>query len=176
MILKSSTLHTDALTREFNRLWLDAEADNRGAADVNAATTVVAEEAERLEKLSRDDLLVKYQAQIAQRPARPTRRNLNAYEYDRNPLVIAIARKRASHQCEVHNCSHPTFETIDGVAYTEVHHIIPLADGAPRLIASTGATAIGGVLHWDRQEGMKAPYGALSMRSAYPLSWHYWWV
>ena len=41
---ESSTLHTDALAREFNRLWLDAEADNRGAADVNAATTVVAAE------------------------------------------------------------------------------------------------------------------------------------
>jgi hypothetical protein len=43
--------------------------------------------------------------------------------------VITIGRKRAAHRCEVHGCAHPTFETSEGVAYTEVHHIVPLADG-----------------------------------------------
>jgi hypothetical protein len=125
----SSALRTDALAREFERLWLDAETGSRKAAEVKSAIAVVADEADRLEKLSRDELLAKYQAQIAQRPIRPTRRSLNAYEYDRNPLVIAIARKRAGHRCEVDNCAHPNFETPEGVSYTEVHHIIPLADG-----------------------------------------------
>jgi predicted HNH restriction endonuclease len=53
----------------------------------------------------------------------------NGYEYDRDPLVITIARKRAGHRCEARDCAHPTFETSEGVAYTEVHHIVPLADG-----------------------------------------------
>jgi 5-methylcytosine-specific restriction endonuclease McrA len=125
----SSLLRTDALTREFNRLWLEAEAGNRQTAEVDAAIAVVADEAGRLEELSFDELLTKYQARSAQRSRRPTRRVLNAYEYDRDPLVITIARKRAGHRCEARNCAHPTFETSEGVAYTEVHHIIPLADG-----------------------------------------------
>ena len=61
---------------------------------------------------------------------------MNAYEYDRNPLVITIARKRAGHSCEVHACSHPTFETSEGVRYIEVHHIVPLAEGGQDTIAN----------------------------------------
>jgi 5-methylcytosine-specific restriction endonuclease McrA len=125
----SSALRTDALEREFNRLWLDAETGNRRAAEASAAVAVVADEAGRLEELSFDELLAKYQERSAQRPRRPARRVLNAYEYDRDPLVITIARKRAEHRREVHDCGHPTFQTAEGLAYTEVHHIVPLADG-----------------------------------------------
>jgi predicted restriction endonuclease len=49
--------------------------------------------------------------------------------YERDPLVVAIARKRADHRCEVRNCAHLSFETADGFAYVEIHHIDPLADG-----------------------------------------------
>jgi HNH endonuclease len=132
----SSTLRTDDLAREFNRLWLEAETGNRGAAEASAAVAVVADEAQRLEKLTLDELLAKYQAQNAQQPGRPARRVLNAYEYDRKPLVITIARKRAGHRCEVHDCAHPTFETPEGVSYTEVHHIVPLADGGQDMITN----------------------------------------
>ena len=89
----------------------------------------MADEAERLEDLSLDELLAKYRARSAQRSVRPTRRVLDAYGYDRDPLVITIARKRAVHRCELHDCAHPTFETSEGVSYTEVHHIVPLAEG-----------------------------------------------
>jgi predicted HNH restriction endonuclease len=44
-------------------------------------------------------------------------------------LVIAIARKRAGHRCEVAGCSHPHFMAADGLPYCEVHHVIPLAEG-----------------------------------------------
>src|SRR6516164_1700376 len=60
---------------------------------------------------------------------RPARKILSARSYERNPLVITIARLRASHRCEVQNCTHPTFKTLEGIIYTEVHHIVPLADG-----------------------------------------------
>src|SRR5262245_10764661 len=46
------TLRTDALKREFNRLWLDAEAGSRKAAEVTSAIAVVADEADLLERLS----------------------------------------------------------------------------------------------------------------------------
>jgi hypothetical protein len=125
----SSTLRSDTLIHEFNRLWLEAESTNQRAAEAIAAAAIVADEAERLEELSLDELLAKSRARSSQRSGRPTRRVLNAFEYDRDPLVITIARKRAGHRCEVHECAHPTFETSEGVTYTEVHHIVPLADG-----------------------------------------------
>ena len=49
--------------------------------------------------------------------------------YERDPLVIAIARKRAGHRCEVPGCNHPQFLGADGLPYCEVHHGIPLAEG-----------------------------------------------
>ena len=93
----TATLNTDALVREFKRLWLEAETGNRAAAEVGAAVAVVADEAERLEELSFDELLVKYRARSAQRPVRPTRRVLGAYGYDRDPLVITIADSHRNH-------------------------------------------------------------------------------
>lgn len=60
---------------------------------------------------------------------RPATWVLSSRAYERNPLVVAIARMRAGNTCEVRGCPHPTFVTPDGVPYTEVHHIDPLADG-----------------------------------------------
>jgi predicted HNH restriction endonuclease len=71
--------------------------------------------------------------------ARPATRLLVSRDYDRNPLVIAVARMRASHRCEIRDCAHPTFETPEGVAYTEVHHIIPLAEGGEDTIENAAS-------------------------------------
>ena len=60
---------------------------------------------------------------------RPPTRLLVTRDYDRNPLVIGVARLRTLHKCEMPDCPHPVFETVEGLPYTEVHHIIPLADG-----------------------------------------------
>ena len=98
-------------------------------AEASSAAAIIEDEADRLQTLPLDQLLAKYAAQEGQRAARPTTRVLTAREYDRNSLVITIARIRAAHRCEVRDCQHPTFETPDGVPYTEVHHIIPLANG-----------------------------------------------
>jgi predicted HNH restriction endonuclease len=87
------------------------------------------DEAQRLEGLTLEHLLDKYGARQAETRRRPAALVLNAHVYDRDPLVIAIARLRASHRCEVKRCAHPAFETTEGVPYTEVHHIVPLADG-----------------------------------------------
>ena len=49
--------------------------------------------------------------------------------FERSPLVIAIARIRANHRCEVPGCQHPVFICADGRSYSEVHHIVPLGEG-----------------------------------------------
>ena len=125
----SSTFRTDALLEEFIRIWGKPQSEAAIPVDVSATEAIVADEAERLEELSLDQLLTKYAAQRTERSQRPPTRVLSARAYDRNPLVIAIGRMRASHQCEIKDCSHPRFKTFDGVIYTEVHHIVPLADG-----------------------------------------------
>ena len=82
-----------------------------------------------LEELTLEQLLTRYAARRSRRAVRPMTRVLASHAYDRDPLVIAIARMRAAHRCEVPGCHHPSFETAEGFRYTEVHHIVPLADG-----------------------------------------------
>lgn len=55
----------------------------------------------------------------------------------RDPLVVAYARLRASHKCEIGDCSHATFEGLDGLPYVEVHHIQPLGTGGADTISNT---------------------------------------
>jgi hypothetical protein len=49
--------------------------------------------------------------------------------FERSPLVIAIARTRAKHRCEVPACEHSLFACVDGRTYLEVHHIVALGQG-----------------------------------------------
>ena len=49
--------------------------------------------------------------------------------YDRDPDVVAIAKKRAGFRCEVSGCEHQIFQKLDGEPYVEVHHLHPLAKG-----------------------------------------------
>ena len=55
----------------------------------------------------------------------------------RDPLVVAYTRLRASHKCEIDDCSHETFEGLDGLPYVEVHHIQPLGMGGADTISNT---------------------------------------
>jgi hypothetical protein len=126
---QSSALRMDALGEEFARLWGAEQVANAMPAEAGAVAAIIEDEADRLETLPLDQLLAKYAAQQGQRVTRPVGRVLTARDYDRNPLVITIARIRASHKCEIRDCQHPTFQTLEGLAYTEVHHIIPLAHG-----------------------------------------------
>jgi hypothetical protein len=128
--LKSSTLLTDTLREEFARLWgATASEDHASPPQANAIVVMVEDEALRLEELKLDELLARYAEQKGQNSRRPSTRLLSTRSYERNALVIAIGRIRASHRCEVPQCTHPTFATAGGIPYTEVHHIMPLADG-----------------------------------------------
>jgi 5-methylcytosine-specific restriction endonuclease McrA len=130
----AGTLRVEELSKEFARLWLESAAVNEEGAEASAATAMLADEAGKLEKQSLEELIAKYRAQARQRSKRPRRRTLAVYDYDRDPLVIAIAQKRAGHRCEIDACAHPTFGTEEGLPYTEVHHIMPLSEGGPDTI------------------------------------------
>ena len=126
----SDTLRLEALSQEFARLWPEATAtESEEGAEASAAAATLADEADRLEMLPLEELLAKYTGQTRRRLERPRKRTRPAFDYDRDPLVVAIARKRAHHRCEILACAHPMFETTAGLPYTEVHHIIPLSEG-----------------------------------------------
>jgi predicted HNH restriction endonuclease len=80
---------------------------------------------------------------------------LNSITYERNPLIIAIARRRAGNRCEVPGCAHPPFSTLDGTPYTEVHHIHPLADGGEDTIENVAC--ICPAHHREAHLGARAP-------------------
>jgi predicted HNH restriction endonuclease len=126
---QASTLRMDALRQEFTRVWTAEASELSMPVEVNAVSTAIEEEAERLQTLPLEQLLARYAAQESDGASRPATRVLVARDYDRNPLVISVARLRASHKCEMRDCPHPIFETAGGLPYMEVHHIIPLADG-----------------------------------------------
>ena len=117
------------LEREFNRLWMSTAGNSEPALDAKAAQELAEAAARRLEDQGLDDLLARYHASLAVRPARPRASSATTRVYERDQLVIAIARKRAGHRCEVPGCDHPPFMAADGLPYSEVHHVIPLAEG-----------------------------------------------
>lgn len=126
----TSTLRMGLLRSEFARLWIDDDVSVPKPAEAKAKAAIIGLEAHRLEEQELSQLLAKYRAQRQSGTShRPASRVLSARTYERDPLVIAIAKKRAGHNCEVSDCNHPIFETAPGLNYTEVHHIIPLADG-----------------------------------------------
>jgi predicted HNH restriction endonuclease len=54
---------------------------------------------------------------------------MSTRSYERSALVVAIAKVRADNRCELPNCAYPAFVDMDGIPFTEVHHIEPLSDG-----------------------------------------------
>lgn len=85
---------------------------------------------EHLDDLERQQRLAELTAEPA--PSRQVTRT----EYQRHPLVVAEARRRAKGYCQLCKTKAP-FQTrsdsgsFDGSYYLEVHHIIPLSDGGP---------------------------------------------
>jgi len=130
----SATLRVEALSKEFARLWPEAAAESEEGAEASAAAAILLDEVDQLEKQSLEALVAKYRTQTRSRRQRPRKRTLAAFDYDRDPLVIAIALKRAGHRCEINACAHPIFDAVGGLPYMEVHHIIPLSEGGPDTI------------------------------------------
>ena len=165
----ASSLNTDALQAEFGRVWDTGAEGNTSSPAPSAAADLVQIEAQHLETKELAELLAKYAAQrvkitgpesksdgLSSQPSgRPSTRMLYARVYDRDPLVIAIARKRAEHCCEIENCGHPSFQTAGGIRYTEVHHIVPLAEGGEDIIENVACLCA--AHHREAHLGQKAP-------------------
>lgn len=125
-------LRESAVEVEFARLWtLEAQAV------VSAPTTESVESTARLfEVLDLPALLGRYSEARKVRPERPAVKHTQTRAFDRDPLAVAITRKRAGYRCEVPGCSHTTFITAEGRPYHEVHHIVPLGEGGNDTIAN----------------------------------------
>ncbi|WP_081056631.1 EVE domain-containing protein [Burkholderia vietnamiensis] len=128
------SLNDKAVRAEFDRIW--------GLEPLDVAETAIEDTVEReslsgeVEKLlnrSLDELLAAYsRQQKTSKPGvtnKPRTRTGRTTIFERNALVVAIARARATNRCEAPGCSYPLFEDQSGHPYCEVHHIIPLSEG-----------------------------------------------
>jgi hypothetical protein len=122
-------LRVAELTHEFVRLWRPPADPVTPPSDMGAQDRVLEAEANKLMQIGLEKLMEKYRWEREAKPRRPNTRSSATRTYDRSPLVVALAKLRAGHRCEVPNCEHPPFIRADGVPYSEVHHIKPLSEG-----------------------------------------------
>jgi len=124
-------LRTAAIYAEYERLWGTRNSLLDVVPDATALETAIDREAVTLTQQTYEDLILKYATQKAHLALadRPGCRTAKRTVFERDPLVIAIAKVRAEFQCEVVGCPHPSFNANDRKPYREVHHIQSLADG-----------------------------------------------
>jgi HNH endonuclease len=127
-------LRVNDLEAEFNRLW-----EHEGAAagaDPELQNEALTEAARALEQQTLSSLMARYDKEVNSRPKRPRASEAIGRVFERSALVVAIARLRADHRCEVPGCQHPAFLCVDGTRYCEVHHIVPLFEGGEDVLAN----------------------------------------
>jgi hypothetical protein len=120
---------SEEVRAEFERLWvLPAQ-----PVDARAAQRDYEEQTDQLTReLSLAELWDRYRAKgKATAQTKPQVRHGASKVYARDPVVGAIARKRANQSCEAPGCTVPLFLDVDGDRYLEVHHIHTLATGGP---------------------------------------------
>jgi hypothetical protein len=121
---------------EYHRLWDGTPV----SVDETVARHVQDSEAERLAKtMSLSELMARWASGRLRKPSRPSVSIGETRLFDRDPLVGAIARRRADFRCEVLGCTIPLFIGADGLRFVEVHHIHTLANGGddtPENVAS----------------------------------------
>ena len=117
------TLIEDDIESEFSRLW--------PGEDVRLLPPQPSPEAAAAEltKLGLDQLFERYSKSAMSRKKRPRTYLSTTAAFDRDPLVVAIARLRAGYRCEVPGCPHALFRTVGDQTFVEVHHIEHLSDG-----------------------------------------------
>lgn len=70
---------------------------------------------------------------------KPVKTLIAAYQYQRNPYVVAAVLLRAAGHCESCREAAPFRKKRDGLPYLEVHHTIPLAEGGDDTIENAEA-------------------------------------
>jgi hypothetical protein len=130
----SGELRLVELESEFTRLWgYDGAA---GGADARSEAQTLEAEARALEQNGLSGLISRYSKEVDGRRKRPRASAASVRIFERSALVVAIARLRANHRCEVPGCYHPGFVREDGTMYSEVHHIVPLGEGGEDVLSN----------------------------------------
>ncbi len=127
----SQTIDLRRLEADYSRLWGSTTIEQ----SAGAAASSLDAEVERLSKKPLDELMSAYQRQ--QRERKVARRRATTVVYDRRPIVVTITRSRAGFRCEAPECTSTAFIGNDGKPFTEVHHLVRLADGGPDTIDNT---------------------------------------
>ncbi len=86
----------------------------------------MSEEKARAASQLTDDELHKFKLKLS---AKPVRKSVAAYVYERNPYVVQIVLRRAKGICELCQQPAPFHRKSDGTPYLEVHHKEQLANG-----------------------------------------------
>jgi 5-methylcytosine-specific restriction endonuclease McrA len=68
----------------------------------------------------------------------PSRVEVRMMRFERDPRVVAAARRRADGRCESCGCTAPFLDD-EGQPFLEVHHVVPLAEGGPDTLANAVA-------------------------------------
>lgn len=147
----TSSLDLVGIQREFNRLWPDDHLPDA------AAPLGPRERANDLQKLQLEELLKRWASKDAQLGvgAKPKVVRSTTSGFQREPLVVAIALKRANGRCEVPQCQHVLFPSADGQPFLEVHHIEPMGEGG--LDTPENAAAVCPSHHREAHHGSAAP-------------------
>ncbi len=90
---------------------------------------------EAFKRLTNEELLEKIRSN-ADKPT--SRRSINRTEYERNPAIIELAKRRSKGSCELCEKKAP-FENNDKKPYLEVHHIDWLSEGGADILSNVVA-------------------------------------
>jgi hypothetical protein len=124
----SNTLRADDINAELVRFW-GGKADEPPTDEAATADAAIEVDARELLSFDLKTLMDRYEKGQKSKPPKPPTKRSTTRTYQRDPLVIAIAKLRADFRCEVPDCEHPSFVGNDGLVFCEVHHIEPLAEG-----------------------------------------------
>ncbi len=133
-------LDAAAISAEYQRLWI--EPDEKSEVDERTEREHVEEAAQEFQRKSLEELLDRYARTRSGSDQKPRPRRARSTVYERDPLVVAIARARSGFRCEVPGCRSELFLTPDGTPYTEVHHIRSLADGGDDTIENVACVCV----------------------------------
>lgn len=147
----TSRLDVVGIQREFDRLWPDDHLPDA------APPLDPWQRATDLKKLQLNELLTRWVSKNSQYGAggRPKVIRSTSTSFQRDPLVVAIALKRAGGQCEVPQCQYVLFLSTDGQPFLEVHHIEPMRDGG--VDSPENVAAVCPSHHREAHHGSAAP-------------------
>ena len=120
---KDSRIDTNRLESKYGDLWPNAWVQPTASAQAKSLDS----RSDEARKLNLANLLERYKQKTKNKPPRSA--TVATMVYDRDPDVVAIAKKRSDLKCEVPGCTQGSFKKPNGEGYIEVHHLITLAEG-----------------------------------------------